>query len=284
MGEVFGRPSLTVLEVAWRWFFGIPFLFVCYCAANNALNKMEFAGIGTIDSGNPWLAARQIANICHIYQPLAVEFLVHVLPLAAVSWILISSLGRGLVLQRMLPRITFRPPAIIFLQAAWLGLFAMTLWGWYSAMSWVAAIYIEVGGEPDLIGFSIWTIFLSLGFFTAFALMSWTVSIAPLLALLEDRSALSALGESFRLGRAFTGKLVEINLVMGIVKLALMVLAMVFSAAPLPFSDELGPEAMHVVWGASMVFYLVANDYFQVVRLRAFVEFWRVYRGQAAAA
>ena len=61
-------------------------------------------------------------------------------------------------------------------------------------------------------------------------------------------------------------------------KLALIVLAMVFSAAPLPFSDELGPEAMRIVWMGSVIFYLVANDYFQVVRLKGFVEFWRTYR------
>jgi hypothetical protein len=34
---------------------------------------------------------------------------------------------------------------------------------------------------------------------------------------------------------------------MGIVKLALIVLAMVFLAAPLPFSDELGGDALHFV-------------------------------------
>jgi hypothetical protein len=66
---------------------------------------------------------------------------------------------------------------------------------------------------------------------------------------------------------------------MGIVKLALIVLAMVFSAAPLPFSDQLGPDALHWVWAASTIFYLVANDYFQVVRLKGFVEFWNTYRG-----
>jgi hypothetical protein len=37
-----------------------------------------------------------------------------------------------------------------------------------------------------------------------------------------------------------------------------------------------------VVWGASTAFYLVANDYFQVVRLKGFVEFWRSYRGSVA--
>jgi hypothetical protein len=125
-------------------------------------------------------------------------------------------------------------------------------------------------------------IFLSLGFFTAWALLSWALSIAPLLMLLEERSALSSLGQSLRLGRAFTGKLVEINLVMGIVKLALIVVAMVLSAAPLPFSDELGPDALHVLWLAATVCYLVASDYFQVVRLKGFQEFLKMFRGQQA--
>jgi len=65
--------------------------------------------------------------------------------------------------------------------------------------------------------------------------------------------------------------------------LALIVLAMVFSAAPLPFSDELGGDALHVVWGASLVFYLVANDYFQIVRIKGLVEFWKMFRGDEPA-
>jgi hypothetical protein len=83
-----------------------------------------------------------------------------------------------------------------------------------------------------------------------------------------------------RLGGAFSSKLAEINLVLGIVKLALLVVAMVFSAAPLPFSDELGPGALHFVAATSCVFFLVANDFFQVVRLKAFVEFWRIFRNE----
>ena len=145
----------------------------------------------------------------------------------------------------------------------------------------MAATHISISGEPNLIGYFVWIIFLSLAFFTAFALASWVASIAPLLMLLERRrSALSALGQSFRLGRPLSSKLAEINLVMGIVKLGLIVLAMVLSAAPLPFSDELGPDAMHVVWAGAVVFFLVANDYFQVVRLKAFVEFWKLLRCQ----
>jgi hypothetical protein len=167
---------------------------------------------------------------------------------------------------------------MIVLQAAWLTLLALTLLGWFGSMQWAAATHIAVAGEPDLVGYFIWAIFLALGFFTAFALVSWPLSIAPLLALLERRSVPFAVGHSLRLSRPFTGKLAEINLVLGIVKLALVVVAMVLSAAPLPFSDELGPGAMRCVCAASILFFLVANDFFQVVRLKAFVEFWRVFR------
>jgi hypothetical protein len=168
---------------------------------------------------------------------------------------------------------------VIVLQAAWLALLGATWWAWFRSMEWVAATHIATGEEPDLVGTAVWAIFLSLGFFTAWALVSWALSIAPLVMMLEERSALSSLGQSLRLGSAFTGKLVEINLVMGIVKIALAVVAMVFSAAPLPFSDELGPGAMHVVVAASLVFFLMATDYFQVVRIKAFVEFWKIFRG-----
>ena len=224
----------------------------------------------------------QIANVATYYEPHLLAVLRWLLPLAALAWLVVSGLGRSLLLRCMEARMPFRPVVMIVLQAAWLVLFALTLWGWFGSMQWAAATHIAGAGEPDLVGYFIWAIFLSLGFFTVFALISWPLSIAPLLALLERRSVLSALGQSLRLGKPFTGKLVEINLVLGIVKLALIVVAMVVSAAPLPFSDELGSSALHFVWAASLVFYLVANDYFQVVRLKAFIEFWRVFREQRA--
>ncbi len=89
------------------------------------------------------------------------------------------------------------------------------------------------------------------------------------------------MGRGLRLGKGLSSKLTEVNLVMGIVKLALIVLAMVFSAAPLPFSDQLGPGALHAVTAGATIFYLVSSDYFHVVRLKSFVELWRVFRGGA---
>jgi hypothetical protein len=211
------------------------------------------------------------------------------LPVWAVAWIVVSALGRNLLLMRIEPRLRFRPGTMIMLQAAWMAMFLMVAYGWFRSMEWVGASHmsgtnIGSGGEPDLVGFFIWAIFLSLAFFALWALVSWIVAVAPMIALLEERrSAFSTFGQVFRLGRPFTSKLAEINLVMGIVKIGLAVLAMVLSAAPLPFSDQLGPDAMHTVVEASLVFFLVATDYFQVVRIKAFVEFWKIFRGSESA-
>jgi hypothetical protein len=286
MGWVFSRPSLVALEVAWRWIFGIPFLAVCWMQFQKILARLplEESGFTGIDPQNPWVAAVQLAHVVSLYQPYVVSILSWLLPAAALVWVVVSGLGRGLVLKRLHPLAAVRPLRMIVLQSAWLALFCATCGGWLRSMQWVAATHLAAAGEPDLVGYAIWLIFLSLGFFTAWALLSWPLSIAPLLALLEDRSALSALGQSFQLGKAFTGKLVEINLVMGIVKLALMVLAMVLSAAPLPFVDELGADALHVVWAGAALFFLIASDYFQVVRLKGFVEFWEMFRAVGRSA
>jgi hypothetical protein len=76
---------------------------------------------------------------------------------------------------------------------------------------------------------------------------------------------------------ALTGKLVEVNLVLGIVRLALIVLAMVFSAIPLPFEADMSGTALYLWWALVTVLYLIANDFFQVARLAAFVQFWRTH-------
>lgn len=282
IGVVLKRPLLIAIETGWRWLFGIPFLLICWKQAQQILAAypLDTSAFGSLDAQNPWVAAVQISSGIAFYEPHVAAVARWLLPATAAAWIAVSGVARGFLLKRMDPRMRFRPFMTAAFQGAWLALFAAAIWGWLQTIAWAGATHINVQGEPDLVGYFMWAIFLSLGFFTAFALASWPLTIAPLLAGIEGRSIFSAARESLRLGRGFTSKLIEINLVMGIVKLALMVLAMVFSAAPLPFSDELGAGSMHMVEAASLAFYLLANDFFQVVRLKAFLEFQKKFRGQ----
>jgi hypothetical protein len=285
MGSVMRRPSLVFLEIAWRWLIGVPIVLVFWEQAQRILAAypLENSGFNSLDAENPWVAAVQLSGVWDYYAPHVLAVARWLLPAAILAWVVISGLGRNLVLMRMERRLRFRPLTLVGLQAAWVGLLVVTFWCWLRTMQWAAVTHISEVGEPDLVGYFMWAIFLTLGFFTVWALASWALSIAPLLALLEDCSAVSALGRSLRLGKGFTSKLAEINLVMGIVKIALLVLAMVFSAAPLPFANALGSGAMQTAVLASSLFFVIANDYFQVVRLKAFVEFWKIFRGSQKA-
>jgi hypothetical protein len=283
MGWVFARPSLTALEVAWRWLIGAPLLLVCWIQAQKILAALplDATGLDKVNLQDPWVSAVRLADAWDLYRPPVLHVLVWLAPVASVAWVIVSGVGRNVVMKRLQPRVSFRPASMIALQAAWLALLVVTCWAWYRSIGWAAATHIGNGAEPDLVGYTIWAIFLTLGFFTFWALINWAVAIAPMLVLLENRSALSALRESLTLGKTFTSKLVEINLVMGIVKLALLVLAMVFSSVLIPFSDEVGASALHLEWVAVSLCYFIAGDYFQVVRLKGFVEFWHAFRGSS---
>jgi hypothetical protein len=293
VGDVFKRPSLLGIEIAWRWLFGIPFLWVCLIQIHRILAAypLDSSGFDAISLQNPWGSAVRIGEVAAYYAPHVLVVLRWLLPAAALVWATLSGLGRNLLLMRLLPRdsragvppVPFRPVVMVALQAAWLVLLGLTFWGWFLSVQWAAATHIPANGEPDLVGYFVWAIFLSLGFFSAFALASWPFSIAPFLALLEKRSVFSAIGQSFKLRKQFTSKLAEVNLVMGIIKLSLVVLAMVFSAAPVPFAQEVGAGALHAAIAGSLVVYCIANDFFQVVRLRAFLEFWEVFRSPESA-
>ncbi|MGA8089573.1 MAG: hypothetical protein WCA10_20045 [Terracidiphilus sp.] len=275
------RPLIVAVEVGWRWLFGVPFLLVCWLRLRHvfAVLTPEESGLSNIDPSNPWLAAGAFSRAVTKYDPLIAHELRWLLPIAAVAWIVISGFGRSLTFRLMQPGLRFRPPSMMVLQTVWLILFGGICWGWYRSVGWAAAAHFPADAEPDLVGFSIWLIFLSLGFFTLWALVGWIVSVAPVLMLMESRSPMSALTEGMKLGKPFTSELFEIGMVMGIVNLALMVVAMVLSAAPLPFSDQLGGDTLHVVWAGATVFYLIAHDYFQLVRLKCFVRFWQIFRG-----
>ena len=219
MGWVWERPSVTLIEIAWRWLFGIPFLLVCWTQARQILADLpiDSAGLANLNGQNPWVAAVQLSHAAALYQPHVTAVLQCLTPASALAWAILSGIGRSFVYKRLDFSVPFRPFAMIQLQAAWLAGFGLLCWGWLRSMAWVTATHILPNVEPDLIGYAFWAVFLSLGFFTLWAFASWPFQIAPILLLKQDLSPLSALIQSFTLGRTFISKLCEINLVMGIV-------------------------------------------------------------------
>ena len=285
------HPSVTAIEVGWRWLFGAPFLLLLQAQSHQVLLRIppNSVGFNHLDFQNPWVSTAILADAAGLYEPAVADVLRWLAPLAVVVWAVVSGVGRTFVLSRMerfapdrsesSKHFMAKIPGVILLQGVWLIALLACFYGWFQGVAWASRTHLNSATEPDLIGYLIWLIFLSLTIYTIWALVSWTLSIAPILYLNEGGSIGAVLVRGFRLGRTVSSKLLEINLVMAIVKIALIVLAMVFSAAPLPFSDLFGPGGLNNLYIGIGLAYLLANDYFHAVRLKSFVEFWRRYRG-----
>ena len=216
-----------------------------------------------------------IANVWAVVTPPLFHLLYWLAPLLGIGWALASGLGRSYVLRRYAPDLPFRPWTLVSLQVLRVVALGASFIAWFAAIQWAANTTLS-GEAPNLVLYFALVICTSLAIFTFWALVSWVFSVAPLLALLEHKTAAASLARSLRLG-PLSGKLVEVNLVLGIVKLALIVLAMVFSATPLPFSSVMVGTPLYLWWVGVTLAYFAASDFFQVARLVAFIRFWRIY-------
>lgn len=279
LGECWSRPSLLALEIFWRWLFGIPLLAIVawlgFRIYSAIATQLAAAGIDQFSIVDPMRAAVIAADVYSVVAPPVLRTALWLVPATALVWAVISGAGRNAVLRRYDPALPQRTTTLSALQLLRILFLGGSFWFWFAGVHWAAG-YSLSGDEPSLVTYCSIVICLSLGIFTLWALVSWVFSIAPLLVLLEDRDIGSSLYRSLRLG-PLTGKLVEINLIMGIIKLALVVLAMVFSAIPLPFASSMEGPSLYAWWAVVSVLYLLASDFFQVARLVAFVHLWRAY-------
>ena len=281
------RPSLLVLEILWRWLFGLPLLALLWWQGLRiwTLTAAEVRSTGLFDFSLqfPMNGALSIAETYEVLRAPILHAAVWILPLAIAAWSIAAGIGRNAVLRRYDSKLPWRPAVSITLQFLRILALCATFAVWFAGIRWAATWSLtgasataEAGGEPNLVLYCALVIVISLGIFVIWALLSWIFSIAPLLAILERRSVASSLMRSVRLG-PLSAKLVEINLVMGIVKIALIVLAMVFSATPLPFEDVVHGTSLYIWWAAVTLLYVLASDFFQVARVAAFVELWGLY-------
>jgi hypothetical protein len=233
---------------------------------------------------DPMSAAATLTQVGQALLPPVLRVAEWLAPLLLTVWVVVSSLGRTMVLRRVEAGLHARPGTLMVLQAIRMAALAGSFAVWFACLGADAGATINgpiaAEQEPQLVLYSAIAIGSTLGIFTLWAVASWALSVAPLLAMMRNLGAGASLTAAFAV-RPVRGKLVEINLVMGIVKIALMVLAMVFSACPLPF-ESVATQGFMLWWYAGVtLFYLVASDFFHVVRLVYYLEMWKAYEAES---
>jgi len=280
LSECWRRPSLTALEVLWRWMFGIPTLLLVRYEVLRiiATTPLDVAALQRMTILDPLSASQTLAQALAVLLPPLWQVAAWMVPVLLGTWVVWSSLGRTVVLRRADRSLLARPGTLMALQAIRIIALACSFVAWFLCLEWAGKTTVTGpllrGEEPNLVGYCALVILTTLGLFTLWAVVSWVLSVAPLLAMLRGLGVVESLAAAFRLG-PLKGKLVEINLVMGIVKIALIVLAIVFSATPLPFESMATPEFLVAWWIGVTLLYFVASDFFHVARLLGYLNLWR---------
>ncbi len=239
------RPSLLGRELLWRWVFGIPLM-----AALGWAGVAPLAGDGGTAAGDGRLrffADYPTRGRWQVMEAIQVLLWARCCTrwcgwcrLAIVLAAVAGGLGRNAVLRRYRPEQPWKPAAMIVLQMLRMVALVASFVVWFGLIRWAANF------EPDR-GVAAWQgggraesgALLRAGdrFFAGDVHRVGAAELGFLDCAAADGAGRAGCRRepwgSLRLG-PLTGKLVEINLVMGIVKLALIVLAMVLSAVPLP--------------------------------------------------
>ena len=88
LADCWRRPSLLALEVAWRWLFGIPALWLLYREGTRILAAapLESTGILQFSLQDPWKAAVVLSDTWAVLQPLILKTAIWLVPLLAIAW------------------------------------------------------------------------------------------------------------------------------------------------------------------------------------------------------
>ena len=283
IGFTLRQPSLLGLEIWWRWAFGIPALLLVWrqVLAVVALIPSDTLTLLQAEMYEPVKAAATLYVLGQELAPVVWGILRWLVPLLLVWWAAFSGAGRWLVFRRLAvlhPSLLQRGPAARQV-AALVGLQLLRAIGLAAAFV-VAFLLMRQAADwsfanpeqPNLFLYFSSVILAVIGMFTVWAVVSWSVTVAPLLVARRGAGAFSAMRDALRLDRAISSQLIEVNLVLGIIKLMMLVLAMVFSSIPLPFETATTPAQLHVWWTIVTVAYFATNAFFQVVRQIAMLQ------------
>jgi len=280
MVEIFKRPGLTAIELLWRCLAWSPvFLFVAVGVGSLGINiQFHPELLSSITVFKPVEAVSALQTFFSALKPLENLHLLGWLAALAVMWIAASTFGRARILRRLEPALQQRPSTLLLLGTLRTASVLAIASVWFSGCAWVIETIVlrpvAQHQDPNLVlGFAL-LVSGTLVLFILWCTVSWLLQLAPLFAMARHTSAGTSLRQALR-NVALRSKLIEINLVMGIVKVCLIVLAMVFSACPLPF-ESVETRTFLVCWTLGVgLLYLIASDYFHVVRAAAYLRLWQ---------
>jgi len=282
MTAVWKRPALTGVELLWRIIAFLPVWFLGAVFLGSLGMDIHFAGAGSsappsTATPSPEQAVNALQSFFTAIQSLTNPHTLLWLSAFALFWLVIATAGRSFILRKLDPTLRASYLKLFALNLARFALTAALIITWIATTTFAFHHFIWLplanGGDANVIlAFTI-VVVTALALFVFNCLIAWTLQLAPIAAMQPTPTSKTT--------PALRSKLIEINLVMGIVKVCLLVLAMVFSACPLPFSNVETQQFLNFWWLGVFLLWVIASNLFHVVRAAAYLRLYDAYKNPA---
>ncbi len=270
------NPAIAVIEIAWRWTFGLIgtiFLLLGTRAFVSGL-KLSEGDEQALRGHDPTMIA---AALMHILQQGGVlqsffAILAAVAIPSAIVWIIAATFGRAATLRRLIPSSTINLSAIFGVTAARAAILVIAIAAWYLWMVLCAILTVSA----DHANYSLYVLLSMLALPVIgiiWGLLNWILSLAPILTVQENRSAIQTFHDAVRLIRQRRNRLVSASTWLGLPRLAAMVIALIFVLVALVVIDSVAIAG--IVLTIVTLAYCAFADYLYIVRLAAYAEIAR---------
>jgi hypothetical protein len=264
------NPRLVVVEIAWRWSFGVAGALVLWWVVVSTLHRIwisdaQWAALRTLDMR---VTPDILARIVIIYRRELLFAIASLLSALALLWTIAAAWGRSVTLKILGgPSNTWAVAGLtllrvlLFLVALLAAVFSVGSAAWVSTSANAA--------EPN------WTLYLLIVFIAlplimvVWAILNWVLSLAPLFAVEGQKGVLAPLGAAFRSVRFSRNRYWSASGSYGLLRGAALVVLIVVGAILAALSQS---KAMLALLCVLLLVYFAFADLLYVARMAAYLQ------------
>ena len=265
------NPKLVLIEVAWRWSFGVAALLLLLLAGVSALKRVSISDAdgAVLRSFDPYKIANTVAALVVAYGKLLSVVLATLLFALVFLWMIAATWGRAATLKILRGSGATATVAGLNLLRILLLLAALAM----AALATIGAAMLATHFSSDqeepnvLVYFSIVILVLPI-IVILWAVLNWVLSLAPLFAA-EEQGVLAAVSATFRSLRAKRKAYWSVSGVYGTIRGAGLLVLIVFGLAMGAVGQD---RIIFALLVTLLLLYFFFADLLYVARLAAYLQ------------
>lgn len=275
---VLADPAVYLIELLWRWSFGLGALAVLFVSLRHVLDALILtdADEAMLASRSPQIVLNALAGLMEQVGPQLANVLMFALPTLAVLWCLAATIGRGLTTRVLVRRLAYDYGQNLPEQSHWpsmLGVhvlrvvMGLLVFIGYTGASYISSSALGSVDSPNILVGALMFLMVFVPVFLAWTFVNWGVSMAPIFVVRDGSGAIDSVAESIRFCLGCYRSLAKVAIWNALLRtgVAIVLSFCAFVCAPLA---KLMPIWAVGAFGTLLALaYFMASDYLLLARL-----------------